>query len=580
MENQNIVAGCDLGTHKPYTHEHNGFVAFQDITNNTSRCNKIVLANPGGCGGVTDCALVNDLNSSSAPNFMWLTPNLCNDMHSDSSCTSNGCTSDYSPTCLRDGDNYLKSLVPNILNSQTFTTTRAALFIVFDEGTGYCPLNSSHEDCVYAVWAGPIVKASFSSSRLYNHYSLTKTIEVNWNLPSLTSNDANAIPITEFFKVPSPDLKISTSPGSVIANVGATATSSLTVAPLNGFTGTVALATTTNSTNLACTLSSSSIPGGSGTSTLSCHGSPAGNYLATITGTSGTLSHSASVTYHMGDFAISANPTGASVNVNVAGSSTITIAPLNAFSATVTLAVSTNSTNLSCILTPTSIASGSGSSSLSCIGQSAGNYMAIVTGSNSTLSHSTSVVYHVTNAPTFSVTADPTSVTANSGVAGTSTIIVSPQNGFTGTVTLSITTNSTRLSCCLSATTISGGSGSSTLSCTGSAAANYLAIVIGTSGALSSQTSVTYHVTPAPDFGLSASPTSLSILQGSSGKSTITVTSLNSFTGTVTIAASVSPTGPTTSLSPSTITLTSNGAGSSTLNVTSADAANGTVSDD
>ena len=678
MENQNIVAGCDLGTHKPYTHEHNGFVAFQDITNNTSRCNKIVLANPGGCGGVTDCALVNDLNSSSAPNFMWLTPNLCNDMHSDSSCTSNGCTSDYSPTCLRDGDNYLKSLVPNILNSQTFTTTRAALFIVFDEGTGYCPLNSSHEDCVYAVWAGPIVKASLSSSRLYNHYSLTKTIEVNWNLPSLTSNDANAIPMTEFFKAPSPDFSltatpstvtfksgetgsfnatvsaqnsfagtvnlststspstgltvsctpgsisggsgssiciltssspanytvtitgtssslshttsisvsvtqpsspdftISTSPGSVTANVGATATSSITVAPLNGFTGTVALVTTTNSTNLACTLSSSSIPGGSGTSTLSCHGSPADNYLATITGTSGTLSHSASVTYHTGDFAISANPTGASVNVNVAGSSTITIAPLNAFSATVTLAVSTNSTNLSCILTPTSIASGSGSSSLSCIGQSAGNYMAIVTGSNSTLSHSTSVVYHVTNAPTFSVTADPTSVTANSGVAGASTIIVSPQNGFTGTVTLSITTNSTGLSCSLSATTISGGSGSSTLSCTGSAAANYLAIVIGTSGALSSQTRVTYHVTPAPDFSLSASPTSLSILQGSSGKSTITVTSLNSFTGTVTIAASVSPTGPTTSLSPSTITLTSNGAGSSTLNVTSANAATGT----
>src|SRR5207247_7472153 len=152
----------------------------------------------------------------------------------------------------------------------------------------------------------------------------------------------------------------------------------------------------------------------------------------------------------------------------------------------------------------------------------------------------------------------------------------SPQNGFTGTVTLSITTNSTGLSCSLSATTISGGSGSSTLSCTGSAAANYLATVIGTSGALSSQTRVTYHVTPAPDFSLSASPTSLSILQGSSGKSTITVTSLNSFTGTVTMAASVSPMGPTTSLSPSTITLTSNGAGSSTLNVTSANAATGT----
>ncbi len=678
MENQNIVAGCDLGTQKPYTHEHNGFVAFQDITSNTSRCNKIVLANPGSCGGVTDCALVNDLTSSSAPNFMWLTPNLCNDMHSDTSCTSNGCTSDYSATCLRDGDNYLKSLVPNILNSQTFTTTRAALIIVFDEGTDYCPLNSSHDDCVYAVWAGPVAKTCFSSSRLYNHYSLTKTIEVNWNLPSLTSNDANAIPMTEFLIDPppdfsltatpssvtfksseagsfnatvsaqngfagtvslstsaspstglsvscspssvsggsgsstcnlagsspgnftvtvagtsgslshtrsisvsvtqpsSPDFTISASPGSVIANVGVTVTSSITVAPLNGFTGTIILAKTTNSTNLACTLSSSSVPGGSGTSTLSCHSSPAGNYLAIVTGTSGTLSHSANVTFHTQDFAISANPTSVTVNVNIAGSSTIAIAPLNAFSATITFAVSTNSTNLSCNLTPMSIPGGSGSSSLSCTGQSAGNYLAVVTGASSTLSHSTSVVYHVTNAPTFSVTANPVSVAVNSGVSGTSTITVSPQNGFTGAVTLSVSTNSTGLSCSLSTTTISGGSGSSTLSCTGSAAANYLAIAIGTSGALSSQTSVTYHVNPAPDFSLSASPISLSILQGSSGKSTITVTSLNSFTGTVTIAASVSPTGPTTSLIPSTITLTSNGAGSSTLNVTSANAAPGT----
>src|SRR5207247_4435502 len=174
-------------------------------------------------------------------------------------------------------------------------------------------------------------------------------------------------------------------------------------------------------------------------------------------------------------------------------SSTITLAPLNAFSATVTLAVSTNSTNLSCILTPTSIASGSGSSSLSCIGQSAGNYMAIVTGSNSTLSHSTSVVYHVTNAPTFSVTADPTSVTANSGVAGTSTIIVSPQNGFTATVTLSITTNSTGLSCSLSATTISGGSGSSTLSSTGFADSNYTALVMGANSHVTPQTELLTH---------------------------------------------------------------------------------------
>jgi len=109
------------------------------------------------------------------------------------------------------GDNYLKGLVPNILNSQTFTTQRSALFIVFDEGNGYCPLNGSSEDCVYAVWAGPLAKTSYATSNLYNHYSWTRTIEANWNLASLTSNDANAKPMTEFFGSTTPPVLLSTS---------------------------------------------------------------------------------------------------------------------------------------------------------------------------------------------------------------------------------------------------------------------------------------------------------------------------------------------------------------------------------
>jgi len=59
-----------------------------------------------------------------------------------------------------------KGLVPNILNSRTFTTQRAALFIVFDEGNGYCPLNGSSEDCVYAVWIGPPAKNNYGNQQL------------------------------------------------------------------------------------------------------------------------------------------------------------------------------------------------------------------------------------------------------------------------------------------------------------------------------------------------------------------------------------------------------------------------------
>src|SRR6058998_3878742 len=190
MENQNMASGCDLTYHQPYTPEHNPFVGFTDIVNSPTRCSQIVLANPSGCS-VTDCPLINDLNSGSAPNFMWLTPNNCDNMHG------------FTGICAASvsfGDGYLSSLVPNILKSTTFTTQRSALFVVFDEGNGYCPLNqSTTEDCVYAVWAGPLAKANYGTTNLYNHYSWLRTVEVNWNLQALTSNDASATPMAEFF---------------------------------------------------------------------------------------------------------------------------------------------------------------------------------------------------------------------------------------------------------------------------------------------------------------------------------------------------------------------------------------------
>jgi subtilase family serine protease len=68
----------------------------------------------------------------------------------------------------------------------------------------------------------------------------------------------------------------------------------------------------------------------------------------------------------------------------------------------------------------------------------------------------------------------------------------------------------------------------------------------------------------APDFSLSALPSSLSITQGSSGQSTITANPLGGFSGTVSLSASGLPNGmtasfnPTSTTSTSTLTLTAN----------------------
>jgi len=80
-------------------------------------------------------------------------------------------------------------------------------------------------------------------------------------------------------------------------------------------------------------------------------------------------------------------------------------------------------------------------------------------------------------------------------------------------------------------------------------------------------------VSTSPNFALSASPTSVSVAQGSYGTSTITSTVVNGFDSAIALTPSGQPTGVTAVFSPTSIT----GAGSSTLTLTvSSTAATGT----
>lgn len=544
MENQSVPTGCDQIANEPYESDHNPFVHFQDILNNTSRCNKVLLANPTSCGATTDCVLINHLNNASAPapNFMWLTPNDCNNMRSTySTICSNGCVNP-SNACITAGDNYLKSLIPNILNSRTFTTTRSALFITFDEGIGYCPLNNSAEDCLYAVWAGPGAKTGFVTSTLYNQYSPTKTLELNWNLPSLTSNDANATPMTEFFKTLPPDLTISTSPSSITLAAGVTSNSTVTLTSINNFTGTVTLSASSSPSGLTSSLNPASITlsrGGTAKSTLSVTSSAAGNYTGAVKATSGSISHSANVTVIVQDYRITASPTSLQPNAGTSTSSTITITSMNHFAGTLSLSA-IGSTGLTVSITPQSIPGGSGTATLTVSAAAWGNYTAKISSRSTALVHNVTVTVQVVD---FAITIGPSNIIVEAGTMGTPTVTITSLNHFVGAVALTDSIPSGLTCGALSPGSISGGSGSATVSCAASVAGNYTLIVTGSNGELTHSVSVTIRVT---DFGVTGNPTSLFVPVGSNATSSITLTSLSGYSGNITLlVANISgPTAP------------------------------------
>ena len=351
------------------------------------------------------------------------------------------------------------------------------------------------------------------------------------------------------------DFSLATSPTSVIVSAGVPGTSTITVSPVGIFAGTVTLTSTVSSASLTCTLGASSLAlGASQTSTLSCSGPP-GVYAVTVAATSGSLTHTATVPYTVQDFTVTASLTDMTIASGGSGASTITVGSINGFSGTVELTTSVSPAGLTAKVSPASVLS-LGSSTITVSSSTIGTYTVTVTGTAGGLTHTATVTVTVGTVD-FSVTASPSSISTSAGSTATSTITVTNANGLTGTVGLTQSVSpATGLDCSLSTSSTSlGVSASSILSCTGSPH-TYTVTITGTAGQTSHSTTLTITVNSPPDFILTASPTSLSTSADSTATSTITVISVNGFTGAVDLTQAISSaTGLDCSLSTSRITL-------------------------
>lgn len=160
-----------------YDSNHNPFVYYSDIRANSTRCANVVDANPSHTGYLAlPQQLILDLNSTNPPDFMWLTPNLCDDGHDRCLPLNN---------TVSQSNKYLASLVPLILGSKTFLLPNSVLFITWDEGSVCSSLSQTYPTCrdrVTTIWAGPGARRGYGSSKAYSHYSFVTTLEALWSL--------------------------------------------------------------------------------------------------------------------------------------------------------------------------------------------------------------------------------------------------------------------------------------------------------------------------------------------------------------------------------------------------------------
>jgi len=177
-----------------YERKHNPFVTFADVQNSPARMANIVDLSQ----------LSTDLASGNVADYVWISPDQCNDMHGRS--TAGACNFGNIPGLISTGDTFLSNTVGAIMSSPAWTGN-SVIFIAWDEsdftGSGFQGFGDDTGCCdaIPTKGGGHVVTLVISHSNhsavtsgvSYNHYSLLRTIQDGWQLGCLgfTCDTAN-----------------------------------------------------------------------------------------------------------------------------------------------------------------------------------------------------------------------------------------------------------------------------------------------------------------------------------------------------------------------------------------------------
>jgi hypothetical protein len=153
-----------------YAKKHDPFVYYTAIARHASACAQVVPMTELG----------RDERSGALPRFIWITPNLCHDMH-DCGVVA--------------GDRFLAGLVPRLLRA---LGSNGLLFLTWDEGvdnSGCCRAASGGH--IATIVAGPRARPGARLNTPSDHYSLLQTVEDLLGLPRLRAAGCRCTPSLE-----------------------------------------------------------------------------------------------------------------------------------------------------------------------------------------------------------------------------------------------------------------------------------------------------------------------------------------------------------------------------------------------
>jgi FG-GAP-like repeat len=282
-----------------------------------------------------------------------------------------------------------------------------------------------------------------------------------------------------------------------------------------------------------------------------------------------------------GDFSGGVNPTYQTVVTGAAATYAVSTTAIDGFSGTITFNASGLPAGATANFAPGTV-TGSGSTTLTIsttAGTPTGSYTVSLTGTSGSLTHSGTITLNVgasgTDFTDFAGSVQPAYRTIAPGASTFYDISSVPLNGFSSSVSLSVSGLPAGATAVFSPTVIPGGSGGSQLTITtlaGTPTASYPLTVTGTGGGHTHSTVVNLNVGPAgsqfQEITGAVTPSSQTVALGGSTTFTITVQSLNGYTGPVNFDVYGDPAYTEAALNPPIVSLTAGGTASSVLTVT------------